>query len=79
MLRALIDSIDRNPRRVRVICVFPIRADGILGTGRFRVLKEQRSVLLDTPRSRATIFESLSEDVATREQLEQATPRARQR
>jgi SAM-dependent methyltransferase len=62
VLRGIVDSIDRNPRRVRLIYVWPTDQERsqILATGRFRLLKEQRSRLLDTAthNSHATIFES---------------------
>lgn len=60
VLRGLVDSLDRHPRRVRLIYVeLPeLARSQILATERFRLLKEQRTKLLDTPNSRATIFES---------------------
>jgi hypothetical protein len=61
VLRGIVDSIDRNPRRVRLICVsLPEETRSkILATGRFRLRKEQRSRLFDiaTP-AQAAIFES---------------------
>jgi len=63
VLRGIIESIDRNPRRVRLIYVLPqvqVRSQ-ILATGRFRLLKEQYSKLLDDvpgPGSPVAIFES---------------------
>ena len=61
VLRGIVESIDRNPRRVRLICVsLPEETRSkILATGRFRLLKEQRSRLFDiaTP-AQAAIFES---------------------
>jgi SAM-dependent methyltransferase len=58
VLRGIVDSIDRYPRRVRLIYVFPINERQVLATERFRLLKEQRSSFLDTPASEAAIFES---------------------
>ena len=62
VLRGIVESIDRNPRRVRLIYVWPREEEHsqILATGRFRLLKEQRSRLLDTytPGSFSAIFES---------------------
>jgi SAM-dependent methyltransferase len=60
-LQAVIDSIDRRPRRVRLIYVWPQDGAGskILATGRFRVLKKQRTTLLDNHMSDVVIFESL--------------------
>ena len=59
-LRSIIDSIDRRPRRVRLIFVPPIQRSQILSTGRFRLLREPRTRLLDPPwpPSRAEIYES---------------------
>jgi SAM-dependent methyltransferase len=59
VLQGLIDSIDRNPRAVRLIYVHPAHRDRVLATGRFRLLKEQRSRLLDTVLSQAAIFETV--------------------
>jgi SAM-dependent methyltransferase len=59
VLLGIIDSIDRHPRRVRLIYVLPVNASQVLATGRFRLLKEQRSRLFDTYGTfRAAIFES---------------------
>jgi SAM-dependent methyltransferase len=62
VLRGIVESIDRNPRRIRLIYIWTtneVRSQ-ILATGRFRPLKELRSRLLDTalPSSQAMIFES---------------------
>ena len=60
VLRRIVESIDRRPRLVRLIYVWPVRGsqDQILATGRFRLLKKQRSGLLDTWLSEAVIYES---------------------
>jgi SAM-dependent methyltransferase len=58
VIRGILDSIDRNPRRVRLIYTYPVNAPEILATGRFRLIKEQGSRLFDTPVSRVAIFES---------------------
>src|SRR5262249_44778755 len=60
VLRRIIESMDRRPRPVRLICVGPAKTarHQILATGRFQVLEEQRSRLLDTWTSEAVIFES---------------------
>jgi SAM-dependent methyltransferase len=59
-LGAVVESMDRCPRRVRLIYVWPL--DGarskILATGRFRVLKEQRTRWVDNHMSQVVIFES---------------------
>ena len=58
VLRAILDSIERHPRRVRLIYVHPRLGSHVLATGRFRLLKEQRGGLRDFRVSRAAIFES---------------------
>jgi SAM-dependent methyltransferase len=58
VLRVILDSVERNPRPVRLIYVCPRSSDQVLGTGRFRLLKNQNSIL-DTPLSRVEIFETL--------------------
>jgi SAM-dependent methyltransferase len=57
VLRGIVDSIDRHPRRVRLIYLGPHGAE-VLATGRFRLLKEQQSRLLDTRAYPTAIFES---------------------
>jgi SAM-dependent methyltransferase len=59
VLQGILDSIDRNPRAIRLIYVHPTHREQLLATGRFRLLKEQRSRLLDTVLSQAAIFESI--------------------
>ena len=64
VLRGLVESIDRNPRRVRLIYVCPIASSQVLATGRFRLTKERRAWSSDAPASRVQIFEnSISETV----------------
>ena len=60
VLRGIIDSIDRHPRRVRLIYVWPTPSANstILATGRFRLVKEQSSSLLNLRSHRLAIFES---------------------
>jgi SAM-dependent methyltransferase len=58
VVRRLIDSLDRHPRPLRLIYVCPALSSAVLATGRFRLVKEQRSRLFDTHASRAEIFES---------------------
>ena len=58
VLRAILDSIERHPRRVRLIYVHPRLGSHVLATGRFRLLKEQRGGLRDARVYRAAIFES---------------------
>jgi SAM-dependent methyltransferase len=58
VLRRIIESIDRHPRRLRLIYVNPREAGQVLATGRFRLRKEQRGGLRDFRVSRAAIFES---------------------
>ena len=46
VLQAIVESIDRNPRRVRLIYLWPMTSRSkFLATGRFRVAKEQTSLL----------------------------------
>jgi SAM-dependent methyltransferase len=59
VLQGVVDSIDRNPRRVRLIYVRPTLGSQVLATGRFRLVKEQRGGLRDARIYRAAIFESL--------------------
>ena len=61
VLRGIVDSIDRAPRRVRLIYVHPRLGSRVLATGRFRLLKEQRGGLRDARVYRAAIFESRRE------------------
>jgi hypothetical protein len=62
VLRSIIDSIDRHPRCVRLIYVYPLGRLQVLATGRFRLLKERRALSRDAPFSRAAIFESCRTD-----------------
>jgi SAM-dependent methyltransferase len=58
VLQAIVESIDRNPRRVRLIYLWPMTSRSkILATGRFRVVKEQWSPLRGNV-DRVAIFES---------------------
>jgi SAM-dependent methyltransferase len=59
VLRGIVESIDRQPRRVRLIYVHPIHSEQVLETGRFRLLKEQRPRFLLDSVSRTKIFESI--------------------
>jgi SAM-dependent methyltransferase len=59
VLRNIVHSLDRRPRRVRLIYVCPQGAEQVLATRRFRHLKEQRSRLLDTSLTQVSIFESV--------------------
>jgi SAM-dependent methyltransferase len=60
VLQGIIDSIDRHPRRVRLIYVLPLRGTQVLATGRFRLLKELRGGLRPAAdrQYRAAIYES---------------------
>ena len=58
VLRGIVDSIDRHPRRVRLIYLGPHGA-GVLATGRFRLLKEQQNGTRRVARCPTAIFESL--------------------
>lgn len=61
LLQGIIDSIDRRPRRVRLIYVYPLQSSRVLATGRFRLVKEQVNKLLEPSFNppRTEIFESL--------------------
>jgi hypothetical protein len=58
VLRGIVDSIDRHPRRVRLIYVRPWNrtVSQVLATKRFRLLKELRRMGPGAPR--VVIFES---------------------
>ena len=60
LLGSIVNSIDRHPRCVRLIYVSPMQSSRVLATGRFRLLKVQRTRLLDPSISstRTEIFES---------------------
>jgi SAM-dependent methyltransferase len=62
LLRSIVDSIDRHPRRVRLIYVWPTQESHsmILATERFRLVKEESSSLLKLRSHRLAIFESTS-------------------
>lgn len=53
VLGNLVDSLDRRPRRMSLIYVWPLFADQVLATGRFRLAKELRG-----RKHPAKIFES---------------------
>lgn len=58
VLRAIVESIDRNPRRVRLIYAWPMTSRAtVLATGRFRLVKEQSSARYGHT-DRVAIFES---------------------
>jgi SAM-dependent methyltransferase len=59
LLESIINSIDRKPRRVRLIYNLPVQESKVLATERFRLLTEQRSWFLGDPASRVAIFESI--------------------
>jgi SAM-dependent methyltransferase len=59
LLEGIIDSIDRKPRRVRLIYNLPVEKSEVLATQRFRLLTEQRSWFLGDLASRVAIFESV--------------------
>jgi SAM-dependent methyltransferase len=58
VLRHIIESIDRHPRRVRLIYVNPTQAPQVVATKRLRLVKELRGGLRDVRVNRAAIFES---------------------
>jgi SAM-dependent methyltransferase len=60
VLQDIVASIDRNPRRVALIYQRPVRAEQVLATGRFRLVKELRGGLRPAAARlyRTLIFES---------------------
>jgi SAM-dependent methyltransferase len=58
LLQSIVDSLDRNPRRVRLIYNLPVQKSDVLASRRFRLLTEQSSWFLGDPASRVAIFES---------------------
>jgi hypothetical protein len=58
VLRGIVCSLDRHPRRVRLIYVCPAHGARVLATGRFRLVRWQRGGLRDGLRDRAAIFET---------------------
>ena len=60
VLGNIIDSIDRNPRRVSIVYAFPRAATQVEATGRFRLVKQLRGSLRDNENSlhRTNIYES---------------------
>jgi SAM-dependent methyltransferase len=58
VIQRIIDSIDRNPRRVNLIYVHPRQGARILATGRFALVTELRGGLHDRRINRAAIFEN---------------------
>src|SRR3954447_3763817 len=64
VLRRIIDSIDRNPRRVRLIYCRPFNSETVVATGRFRLVKEQHGALRRSRRrtsNTVAIYESTSD------------------
>jgi len=59
LLDGIIESIDRNPRRVSLIYNLPTQKAKILATGRFRLLTVQRNWFLGDPQAETAIFESV--------------------
>jgi Methyltransferase domain len=60
LLRGIVESIDRQPRLVRLIYLWPTSSarSMILATDRFRLVKEQSSSLINPRAERIAIFES---------------------
>jgi SAM-dependent methyltransferase len=60
VLRGIVESMDRHPRRVRLIYVWPSdpARSTILATGRFRLAKERSSGLINRRSVPVAIFES---------------------
>lgn len=58
VLASIVASLDRRPRRIRLIYVRPRCGSVVLATGRFRLLGELRGGLKDVRLYRTAIFES---------------------
>lgn len=58
VLGNIIGSVERHPRRVRLIYVQPVLATQILATGRFRLVTELRGEFRDAYAWRTAIFET---------------------
>jgi SAM-dependent methyltransferase len=58
VLTGIVDSLDRRPRRIRLIYALPAHGAMILATGRFRLVTEHRALPGDRGRGRTAIFES---------------------
>jgi len=58
VLNNLVGSLDRHPRRLRLIFVHPRCGAQVLATGRFRLVSEQRGGLKDIRLFRTALFES---------------------
>jgi hypothetical protein len=54
----IVASLDRHPRRVRLVYVIPSMEDYILGTGRFRLVRSRRFVY-ERVRQRIALYESV--------------------
>jgi SAM-dependent methyltransferase len=59
LLGGILESIDREPRRVRLIYNLPVQKSEVLATKRFRLLTVQRNWFLGDPRSETAIFETI--------------------
>jgi SAM-dependent methyltransferase len=60
VLGNIVASVDRNPRRVSIIYSYPLAANQVLATGRFRLVRELRGSLRGNTNSlhRTHIYES---------------------
>jgi hypothetical protein len=58
VLRNIVASIDRHPRRVRLIYAFPVESDQFLATGRFQLVAEQSERRSNGTLVTAALFES---------------------
>lgn len=60
VLRNIVESMERNPRPIRLIYVRPDQPERVLATGRFRLVKEQRNRVLDASLSFAASLSEVS-------------------
>ena len=58
VIESIVASLDRKPRRVRLIYAGPKLEDVILATGRFRRVRSSRGDLVDFLPSRVSVYES---------------------
>ncbi len=56
VLDGIVDSIDRSPRRVRLIYACPAMEDDVLASGRFRLERRSRGGLRDRLSSRVCMY-----------------------
>jgi SAM-dependent methyltransferase len=58
VVHGIVDSLDRQPRRLRLIYALPHDSSLILATGRFRLVTEHRALPPESGHGRTAIFET---------------------